>query len=176
MAGFRFVPTQQRDQPSAKNADATNTVPGATGALPVGWSFGMTVREVLDLAVMDSATILAGEDGLDRLVERLNMMEVPDVLPWVRPAELLVTSGYPLRELSSRQVSRMVRELSRRGLAGLCIKLGRFVPELPPSAVKAANAEGFPILAMPADLAFTDLMSAALGELLGPAGGSAACF
>jgi purine catabolism regulator len=160
------VPTQQQDQPSAKNADATDTVPGATDALPVGWSFGITVREVLDLAVMDSATILAGEGGLDRLVERLNMMEVPDVLPWVRPAELLVTSGYPLRELSSRQVSRMVRELSRRGLAGLCIKLGRFVPELPASAVKAANAEGFPILAMPADLAFTDLMSAALGELL----------
>ena len=67
MAGFRFVPTQQRDQPSAKNADATNTVPGATGALPVGWSFGMTVREVLELAVRDSATILAGEDGLDRI-------------------------------------------------------------------------------------------------------------
>ena len=48
----------------------------------------MSVAEVLELGELATARVLAGTSGLQRLVERLNMMEVPDVLPWVRPAAL----------------------------------------------------------------------------------------
>ena len=149
--------------------------PGSLGHTPrhaavppfeVARSFGMTVREVLSLPVMRTSRVLAGEAGLDRVVERLNMMEVPDILPWVRSGELLVTSGYPLRELTEDRIARMTRELSRRRLSGLCIKLGRYLEQLPASVIRAADRESFPILAMPVDLAFTDLLSAVLGELL----------
>ena len=49
----------------------------AAGALTAG----VTVREVLDTPALAGATLLAGATGLDRVVRRLNVMEVPDVLP-----------------------------------------------------------------------------------------------
>ena len=30
-------------------------------------------------------------------MQRLNVMEVPDILPWVKAHELLLTTGYPVR-------------------------------------------------------------------------------
>ena len=42
---------------------------------------------------------MAGASGLERLVAWLNVMEVPDVLAWVKPNELLLTTGFPLVRL-----------------------------------------------------------------------------
>ena len=60
--------------------------------------YGVPVREVLSAPILAGATVLAGASGLDRVVARVNVMEVPDILPWVKPDELLLTTGYPLRE------------------------------------------------------------------------------
>jgi purine catabolism regulator len=72
----------------------------------------MAVRGVLALDVLAGSRVLAGEAGLDRPVTRVNVMEVPDVLPYVRPDELLVTTGYALRE-NPEQLGALVRELHR---------------------------------------------------------------
>jgi hypothetical protein len=61
-------------------------------------SAGLRVREVLAAPCLADARVLAGASGLDRIVSRLNVMEVPDILPWVKPNELLLTTGYPLRD------------------------------------------------------------------------------
>ena len=126
----------------------------------------MTVAEVMALPQMASSRVLAGAEGLSRTVQRLNMMEVPDVLPWVRHGELLVTSGYPLRDLSDDELVQLLRELSDRGLSGLCIKVGRFVPRLSPKALAVADEAGFAVVSMPPSLSFTDLLGAVLTEQL----------
>ncbi|HEY5248013.1 MAG TPA: PucR family transcriptional regulator ligand-binding domain-containing protein, partial [Dermatophilaceae bacterium] len=56
---------------------------------------GLSLRAVLEMECLGGARILAGHAGLDRVVSRLNVMEVPDILPWVRPNQLLLTTGYP---------------------------------------------------------------------------------
>ena len=58
---------------------------------------GITVREVLELPALAGVRVLGGNAGLGRVVARVNVMEVPDILPWVKPDELLLTTGYPLR-------------------------------------------------------------------------------
>ena len=55
----------------------------------------LSVTEVLGTAVLRGSRVLAGTKGLDRPVQRLNVMEVPDSLEWVKPHELLLTTGYP---------------------------------------------------------------------------------
>lgn len=46
---------------------------------------GLSVRDVLQVSSLADARVVAGWDGLDRIVQRMNVMEVPDVLPWVNP-------------------------------------------------------------------------------------------
>src|SRR5204863_379234 len=92
--------------------------------------------------------------GLDRVVQRLNVMEVPDILPWVKPHELLLTTGYPLRHDPAALAS-LVAELDARGLAAIAIKLHRYLDAVPPQMLAEADRRGFPIVAF-APAAVTD--------------------
>src|SRR4051812_28979739 len=106
---------------------------------------GLPVRDVLGAASLVGARVLAGASGLDRVVQRLNVMEVPDILPWVKPHELLLTTGYPLRHDPTGLVD-LVRELDARGLAALGVKLHRYLDELPAPVLAEADRLGFPII------------------------------
>ncbi len=128
-------------------------------------SAGLRVREVLDAPCLAQARVLAGERGLDRIVSRLNVMEVPDILPWVKPNELLMTTGYPLRDDPDALI-RLVAELDDRGLAALAIKLHRYLDEVPAGLLAEADRRGFPIIEFPQGVGFDDVLNEVLGTLL----------
>jgi purine catabolism regulator len=126
---------------------------------------GLRVREVLGVSTLAGARVLAGAGGLDRVVRRLNVMEVPDILPWVKPHELLLTTGYPLRHNPEALVD-LVGELDARGLAALAIKLHRYLDAVPPSMLAEADRRGFPIIEFPDGVGFDDVLNEVLSELL----------
>jgi PucR family transcriptional regulator, purine catabolism regulatory protein len=128
-------------------------------------AFGLSVREVLAAPCLVDARVLAGAGGLDRVVQRLNVMEVPDILPWVKPHELLLTTGYPLREHPDALV-RLVGDLDDRGLAALAIKLHRYLDEVPPGLLAEADRRDFPIIEFPQGVGFDDVLNEVLGTLL----------
>ncbi|OLE26150.1 MAG: CdaR family transcriptional regulator [Actinobacteria bacterium 13_1_20CM_3_71_11] len=126
---------------------------------------GLRVREVLGVSTLAGARVLAGAGGLDRVVRRLNVMEVPDILPWVKPHELLLTTGYPLRHNPEALVD-LVGELDARGLAALAIKLHRYLDAVPPSMLAEADRRDFPIIEFPDGVGFDDVLNEVLSELL----------
>jgi purine catabolism regulator len=125
----------------------------------------MALRGVLALDVLAGSRVLAGQAGLDRPVTRVNVMEVPDVLPYVRPDELLVTTGYALRE-NPEQLGSLVRQLHRRGVAALGVKLGRYLDEMPQSAIEAGDELSFPVVALPPASSYDELLTAVLTAVL----------
>ncbi|MFI7633587.1 PucR family transcriptional regulator ligand-binding domain-containing protein [Nonomuraea sp. NPDC049400] len=126
---------------------------------------GVSVGEVLGVSTLADARLIAGESGLGRIVQRLNVMEVPDILAWVKPHELLLTTGYPLRN-TPQSLGRLVADLDERGLAALAIKLGRYVDELPEEMVEQADRLGFPLILLPNDVGFDDILNQVLTDIL----------
>jgi PucR family transcriptional regulator, purine catabolism regulatory protein len=131
--------------------------------------YGVPVREVLALECMGGTTVLAGSRGLDRVVRGVNVMEVPDVVDWVKPHELLVTTGFPLvsgeDHRRSAGLADLVRDLASRGLSGMGIKLGRYVDGVGDEVLAVADELDFPLLGLPLDLAFDDLLHQAYARL-----------
>src|SRR5690606_35377768 len=127
--------------------------------------YGVSVGEVLGVSTLAGARLIAGKGGLNRIVQRLNVMEVPDILAWVKPHELLLTTGYPLRN-TPQSLGRLVADLDERGLAALAIKLGRYVDELPPEMVEQADRLGFPLILLPNDVGFDDILNQVLTDIL----------
>ncbi len=132
---------------------------------PVGTP-GMSMREVLDLPAMSGCTVLAGAAGLHRLVRFVNIMEVPDVLRWTKADELLLTTGYPLRS-TPEALDEFVAALAARGLAGIAVKLGRYLDELPPPMLATAERLAFPVLQIPDGVGFDEILNQVLSEVLG---------
>jgi PucR family transcriptional regulator, purine catabolism regulatory protein len=148
-----------RDSHNLPSEDRART--GSTSTLVRG----VSVRDVLSLSGLSGARLLAGESGLDRVIQRLNVMEVPDILPWTKPHELLLTTGYPLRE-TPQSLCDLVTELGARRLAAIGIKLGRYLDDLPPDMLAAADRIGLPIIRLADDVAFDDILNQVLTDIL----------
>jgi PucR family transcriptional regulator, purine catabolism regulatory protein len=123
------------------------------------------LQQVLATPILTGARVLAGAEGLDRPVERLNVMEVPDILPWVKPHEFLLTTAYPLRGHPDA-IPQLVADLDDAGLAGLGIKLGRYLDELPVAALEVAEARGFPVVQLPDGVSFDEIFNEVLTGIL----------
>jgi len=126
--------------------------------------YGLTVDELLHLPPLAGTRVLAGAKGLDRRIERANVMEVPDITAWVKAGELLVTTGYAIRE-TPEVLRSLIGELDERRLAGLAVKLGRYLDELPESVIAEADRRGFPILVLP-DISFDEVLTAVFTEVV----------
>jgi PucR family transcriptional regulator, purine catabolism regulatory protein len=125
------------------------------GQIPVD---GLTVREMLGQDAMRGAQIIAGADGLDRVVRRLNVMTVPNIVRWTKQDEFLLTTGYPLPRQPG-EFGRLIEQLAAKGLAGLGVKLDEYLAEVPEDAVELADRAAFPIVVIPPASPLDDVLS-----------------
>ena len=125
----------------------------------------ITVREALALDCMRGARIVAGADGAGRLIRGVNVMEDANIVRWMRGGELLLTTGYTIRD-DPAALERLVPALAERDLAGLVIKLGLYVDAVPDDVAALADRLGFPLVALPAQTMFDDVLSEVLGTIL----------
>lgn len=126
---------------------------------------GITVAEALRLPALARGRLVAGSAGLERRIRSVNMMEVPDIGAYLRPGELLVTTAYPLRD-DIAALDELVPMLARRELAGLGFKPGRYIEALPEPMVRAADRLSFPLIELPDDASFNDILADVLGSIL----------
>ena len=124
-------------------------------------SESLTVADVLRLPSMRGARLLAGSDGLDRVVEMSNVMEVPDILPWVKPGEVLLTTAYPIRD-RPEDLAGLLETFDQHGLAAIGIKPGRYLEQIPESAIAAANSLRLPLIHLGEDVGFDEIMQEVL--------------
>ena len=124
----------------------------------------LSVREVCEFDLLRNAKVLAGSAGLNRRVQRLNVMSVPDIARWTKPQELLLATGFPLPDTSDGIIS-LLCDLDDRGVAAFAIKLGDYRDPLDASALQKADELGLPIIALPEDVAFNDILSEVLAAL-----------
>lgn len=128
-------------------------------------SLGISVEEMLAFDVLKNAKILAGGGGLERRVTRINVMEVPDILDWVGEGEFLLTTAYSIKD-ELNILKNLIPELDNKGLAGIGIKMKRYVDEIPTEIIELANALSFPIVEIPFEVSYTDIMMPVLTEVI----------
>lgn len=118
----------------------------------------LTLRDVLVTSSFQGTEVLAGSSGLDRVVSSVNIMENPDIIPWVKSRELLITVGYSLAE-RGEDLATLIEELADLNLAGFGVKLGPYITEVSTDALDVADRRDFPILSLPATVSFDDLIA-----------------
>ncbi len=149
-----------------------NVAPLGRRDLPAGTGYAPTVRELLALPSFTGAQLVAGVGGAGEIVGRVNVIEVPDILPWVKPNELLLTTGFPLRNADSgrafgtRELVDFVGALSRSKVAALAVKSGRYLDALPAEMLAAADDLDFALISLPQTVAFDEIMSEVFAQLV----------
>jgi purine catabolism regulator len=126
----------------------------------------LTLREAMSLVEpLRKSRILAGANGLDNVVKSVNVMEVPDILEWVNPGQLLVTTMYPLRDKAAA-VETLVPRLHEKGLAGLAVTPSEYIDDFPQQMLDAADKLGFPVIELPEKVSFIDIIQPLTSKIL----------
>jgi PucR family transcriptional regulator, purine catabolism regulatory protein len=125
----------------------------------------LTLAELLDDEVLAGAQLIAGRAGLGRSVSAVNVMTVPDIGRWVRQDEFLLATGYPLPRDDEGQ-GKLLTDLHRLGLAGIGIKLDRYMPELRQEMIDVAERLGLPLVVIPERIRFDDILSRAFATIV----------
>ncbi len=98
-----------------------------------------TLREILHLPAFAGCTVCGGEAGLERKVTGVNLTDTPDYARWLAPGELLIITGFALSG-DPRAVAALLPTAAERGLCGVGIKPGRYLPKpLPAVLAQAAD-------------------------------------
>ena len=116
----------------------------------------MTVREALRIGALAASKVVAGASGLDRVVEYVLTMDVPDVLGWVRGNELLLSSGYAIEDAQDFQ--NMLRGFSEAGVAAVALKEGRYL-NADSESLSLADRLGLPVILLPKEVLYHDVVN-----------------
>jgi purine catabolism regulator len=126
---------------------------------------GIPLRDVLAHPCFKEAKLVAGASGIDKLVKYVNVMEVPDIIDWVKRGELLLTTVFAIRN-DEGALSRLIPDLAAKGLAGLAIKPGRYIEKIPDVMLQQADASGLPLIELPLDTSFSDIINPIASAIL----------
>ncbi|GEM_PF-5110834 len=121
----------------------------------------LTLKEVLDLDTFADIRLLAGglNNGLNRTVSGINIIEVPDVSRWMKGGEILCSSGYVFKG-DADLGCQLIRDLNVHNISALIIKPGPYLKEIPQKMKLCANQLDFPLLQMPEDRPYSFYMEA----------------
>ncbi len=125
----------------------------------------VVLADILGLAPLARARVVGGHAGLRRRVRSVNVMEVPDILDWVKPDELLLTTAYPIHD-DPVALEALIPRLAERGLAGIAIKPGRYIGPIPSAMIEAADRCDFALIELPADASFNEIINSVLTVIL----------
>lgn len=125
----------------------------------------LTVRRALTIGGLREATLVAGSAGLEREIRYVTVMEVPDLVQWLKGADFIITSLYSLKDDPGAQVQ-LIRDLAARGCAALAVKTKRYVDNLSDDVKAAAEETRFPLIEIPRHVTYIDIISPLMEEIL----------
>jgi Purine catabolism regulatory protein-like family/PucR C-terminal helix-turn-helix domain len=123
----------------------------------------LTVLEALKLAPLQSSRLLTPKVK-DRTVLGVSVIETP-VESFVRPGELVLTTAMGLAR-SPQRLEQFVLEVANAKAAALVIGVGGHVKRIPVSVIAKAERLGLPLIQMPWEERFSDVIESVLRKLL----------
>lgn len=124
----------------------------------------ITVKEALELEILSEAKLIAGESGLDRLIEKVNVAEC--LMNWRRnrQGEFFLSALYANKENTKDQYE-TIKLLIDTGASGLCL-IDRYFVDLDSSIKKLADENSFPIIIIPEYIYYSDIISSIMNAII----------
>lgn len=125
----------------------------------------LSLRDLLETDEFSNFKVISGHGGLDRPVTSVSVMDAPDIYEWMHGGEILITTGYIFRD-DLNFLSILITKLHEAGAAALFVKLGRFFDTIPKEAAAVSDKLNFPLVQMPIEYAFTDVINPVLARIV----------
>ncbi len=126
---------------------------------------GITIEEALKMDCMKDSKLISGFKGVKNTISSVNVMADPDVISWIEEGDLLLTTGYSFKETTLEEQKSIIREASKKGLAGIGIKIYPYLEELSSELLGLSEDLNFPIIEINHEMSISDIMTPIFNEI-----------
>ncbi len=119
-------------------------------------SFKLTVNDVMKNAHFEHAKVIAGENGLDKIIRWIHIIEVTEISHLLNGNELILTTGLGWQENKELSLS-LIKQMIEKHVSGLCIELGTYIQDIPQLVIDLANSHDFPVIVFSKEVRFIDI-------------------
>ncbi|MTI49824.1 MAG: PucR family transcriptional regulator [Firmicutes bacterium] len=126
---------------------------------------GITIDDIMKMDFMEKCKVIAGFKGVKNVVSKVNIMADPDILNWVDEGELLLTTAYSFKKDNIEEQKKLIKECSKKKLAGIGIKIYPYLESLSQEVLDLADRLNFPIIDLYYAIPFSDIMTPILKEI-----------
>ena len=124
----------------------------------------MTISDFLNLPNFSDLNLLAGENGLDRELANVTVVDTPDGTNWLNGGEFVITTAYMLHE--EKDLLEFLQVLHEKQAAGVGIKENRYITTIPEAALKMADDLNLPLISVPEAYPFVDIINPVLTQII----------
>lgn len=105
----------------------------------------LKVADILNRNHFDKAVVIAGAEGLKRIVKWVHIVEVTNIRNLLNGNELILSTGVAWKDKEDLFIS-MIEQLIEHQAAGLCLEMGTYMSKIPEEVIMIANQHQFPII------------------------------
>lgn len=124
------------------------------------------LKDLFSLQAFKDCKIVSGKNGLNRIVEFVNISDTPDVARFLKSNELLLTTGYGFKD-NVDMLTSFITHLAEINVSGLIIKENRFIKKIPKTAIDLSNKLNFPIMLLSGKQTLGELSNKIIGFISG---------
>jgi len=125
----------------------------------------LTIAQALEMEVFASARVVAGRDGLNKPIQWVHMIDIPEMAEWSQEGELLFTTAFGLKDDLELQAT-LIPSLVERGVVGMVVGVGRYFHSIPEVMKECADRLAFPLIELPWEVPFIDVARAICERLV----------
>jgi purine catabolism regulator len=105
------------------------------------------MSDIMRLPIFNNQiSLIAGHNGLDKKLNQVAVMEVPDFHTGTyEPGLFLLSTLYYFKDDPSLMIQAF-STMADKGISGILLKLNRFITEVPPELVQIAEEKRIPCL------------------------------
>ncbi len=118
--------------------------------------FPLKVLDILNRKHFENTLVIAGRDGLQRIVKWVHVVEASSIRNLLKGHELILTTGISWKNNTSL-FGTMVKEFIENDTAGLCIEMGTCLSKIPEEVIEIANEHHFPIVIFQQEVPFVEI-------------------
>ena len=126
---------------------------------------GITIEEALKMECMKDSKLISGFKGVKNMISSVNVMADPDVISWIGEGDFLLTTGYSFKESTIDEQKNIIKEASKKKLAGIGIKIYPYLEELSSELLGLSEDLNFPIIEINHETSLSDIMTPISNEL-----------
>ncbi len=127
---------------------------------------GITVKEALKIKPLTLGQVIAGQNGLNRIIESVSVLEIPKETKWFKGGELQISAFYTIANDVESQLE-VIHNLNKSNCSGLILcHIGHWLESVPKKLIELANKINFPIITVPEHIAYIDIITPIMDAIL----------